>query len=163
MSTDTAPASIDTALNEKVHALLENQIERGWQLGTQVAAYRHGQPLVSTWAGLADVRANLPVKEDTLFSVFSTTKGVGALAIHILADRGLLDYDAPVAKYWPEFAQNGKGNITVAQAMSHQGGVHRVPRPLTIEFATDWEAGLRWIEEMTPAYEPGTKTGYRCV
>ena len=153
----------DAALNDKVQALLQDQIARGTQLGTQVAAYRHGQQLVHTWAGLADIRDTRPVDAKTLFSSFSTTKGVAACAVHILADRGLLEYDAPVAKYWPEFAQNGKAKITVAQAMSHQAGLHRVPRPLTVDFATDWEAGLRWIEELAPAYEPGTKTGYHAV
>lgn len=155
--------AIDKQLNDQVQALLQDQIERGDQLGTQVAAYRNGELLVNTWAGVADARTNEPVTEDTLFSSFSTTKGVGAAAVHILADRGLLDYDDPVEKYWPEFAQNGKANITIAQAMSHQGGLHRLPRPVRTDFAADWEAGLRWIEELAPAYEPGTKTGYHAV
>ncbi len=154
---------INSSLNDKVQQLLQDQIERGDQLGTQVAAYLHGEPLVNTWAGIADTRAMLPVEADTLFSSFSTTKGVGACAVHMLADRGLLDYDDPVAKYWPEFAQNGKANITIAQAMSHQGGLHRLPRPVKVDFVTDWEAGLRWIEDLAPAYEPGTKTGYHAV
>ncbi len=163
MTTETAPSSIDTALNEKVHALLEDQVARGWQIGTQVSAFRHGKEIVNTWTGIADLRAGTPVDEKTLFSVFSTTKGVGAMAIHMLADRGLLNYDDKVAKYWPEFAQNGKADVTIATAMSHQAGLHRLPRPTTIEFASDWEAGLRWIEELAPAYTPGTSTGYHAV
>lgn len=154
---------INSRLNDKVKELLEHQIARGDQLGTQVAAYRNGEQLVHTWAGIADTRSMQQVEPDTLFSSFSTTKGVGACAVHMLADRGLLNYDDPVAKYWPEFAQNGKGNITIAQAMSHQGGLHRLPRPVKVDFVTDWDAGLRWIEELAPAYEPGTKTGYHAV
>lgn len=155
--------TINAALNEKVHALLEDQVARDWQVGTQVSAYRNGEEIVNTFTGIADLRTGTPVDEKTLFSVFSTTKGAGALAIHLLADRGLLRYDDKVSKYWPEFAQNGKEDVTIATAMSHQAGLHRVPRPLTVEFATDWEAGLRWIEEMAPAYPPGTSTGYHAV
>jgi CubicO group peptidase (beta-lactamase class C family) len=150
-------------LNEKVHALLLDQIERGTQLGTQVCAYRHGERIVDTWAGLMGPEDSRPVGPDSLFLSFSTTKGVAATALHILADRGIIDYAAPVAKYWPAFAQNGKGEITVAQAMSHQAGLHALPVPYTLEFVTDWEAGLRWIEQGTPAWPPGTATGYHAM
>jgi CubicO group peptidase (beta-lactamase class C family) len=150
-------------LNQKVHALLLDQIERGTQLGTQVCAYRNGERIVDTWAGVMGPRDDRPVQADSLFSSFSTTKGVAATAVHILADRGIIDYGAPVAQYWPAFAQNGKGAITVAQAMSHQGGLHAVPQPYTLEFVTDWDAGLRWIEEGKPAWEPGTATGYHAL
>jgi CubicO group peptidase (beta-lactamase class C family) len=104
-----------------------------------------------------------PVQADTLFSSFSTTKGVAATALHILADRGLIDYDAPVARYWPAFAANGKGAITVAQAMSHQAGLHAMPDPATIDHLTDWEEGLAWVANGTPAWEPGTATGYHAI
>ncbi len=150
-------------LNEKVHTLLLDQIERGTQLGTQVCAYRNGERIVDTWAGAMGPEEPRLVAADSLFSSFSTTKGVAATAVHILADRGILDYEAPVAKYWPAFAQNGKQDITVAQAMSHQGGLHAVPQPYTVEFVTDWDAGLRWIEEGTPAWTPGTATGYHAL
>jgi CubicO group peptidase (beta-lactamase class C family) len=150
----------DVALTSKVHDLLEQQIAAGRQLGTQAAAYRWGKPIVETFAGQMGPQDSRPVQADSLFSSFSTTKGVAATALHILADRGQIDYDAPVAKYWPEFAANGKGKITVAQAMSHQAGLHRVPVPFTVDFVSDWQAGLDWIANGTPAYEPGTATGY---
>jgi len=156
-------AMVETALNKKVHDLLEDQIARGTQLGTQVCAYRNGKLIVDTWAGAMGPADPRPVSADTLFSSFSTTKGVAATALHILADRGLIDYDAPVARYWPAFGKHGKERITVAQAMSHQAGLHAVPRPLTADFICDWEAGLRWIEQGTPAWEPGTATGYHAI
>jgi len=78
----------------------------------------------------------------------------------MLADRGLIDYDAKVSEYWPEFAGNGKENITVEQALSHQAGLHASPPPYTVERLTDWEGGLRYVEEAAPAYVPGTKVGY---
>ena len=154
---------VESALNAKVHALLLEQIQRGTQLGTQVCAYRNGDVIVDTWAGQMGPADPRPVQADTLFNCFSTTKGVAAAALHILADRGLIDYDAPVTKYWPAFGKNGKEKVTVAQAMSHQAGLHAVPHPLTIEFVQDWDAGLRWIEDGVPAYEPGTDTGYHAL
>lgn len=150
-------------VNQHVQALLQDQIRRGTQIGTQVCAYLGAERVVDTWAGQMGEDDPRPVQADTLFSSFSTTKGVAATALHILADRGLIDYDAPVAKYWPEFARNGKGAITVRQAMSHQAGLHAVPIPLTADFVCDWQAGLDWIANGTPAWEPGTATGYHAL
>lgn len=153
----------DTGLNTKLNQLLQRQIETGDQIGVQVAAFRNGDQIVDVWGGSMGEDDPRPVQRDTLFSSFSTTKGVAATALHILADRGLIDYDAPVARYWPEFAANGKEKITVAQAMSHQAGLHAMPSPATVEFLTDWQAGIDWIANGTPAWEPGTATGYHAI
>lgn len=150
----------ETALNGKVKALLEDQIARGTQLGTQVCVYKDGEMIVDTWAGEMGPEDPRPVQGDTLFNCFSTTKGVAALALHILADRGVIDYQAPVAKYWPEFAANGKGAITVAQAMSHQSGLHTAPPN---EVSLDWDRALDFIANGVPAWEPGTATGYHAL
>lgn len=151
---------INERLNTLVSELLGRQIADGRQLGVQVAAYLHGDLVVDVWAGSVGPGDDRPVQRDTLFSSYSTTKGVAATALHILADRGEIAYEAPVAKYWPAFAQNGKGEMTVAQAMSHQGGLHAMPNPLTVEFLCDWDAGIRWIEDATPAWPPGSAMGY---
>ena len=150
----------NTGLHEKVLDLVQRQIEEGRQLGVQVCAYRYGEPIVEVAAGQMGPDDPRPVQPDTLFSSFSTTKGVAAAALHILADRGLIDYDAPVARYWPAFAAEGKEEVTVAQAMSHQAGLHAMPLPATIEHLLDWEAGLSWVAGGRPAWEPGTATGY---
>ena len=150
-------------LNDTVQRLLKRQVEEGSQIGTQVCAYRNGEVIVDTWAGTMGPEDSRPVQGDTLFSCFSTTKGVAATALHILAEGGLIDYDAPVAKYWPGFAKHGKERLTVAEAMTHQGGLHAVPRPLTVEFVEDWDAAIRWIEDGVPAWEPGTATGYHAL
>ncbi len=155
---------MDERLNEKVHALLLDQIARGSQLGTQVCAYLGGEKIVDTWAGQMGPNDPRPVGPDTLFSSFSTTKGVAATALHILADRGVLEYEQPVARYWEAFGQNGKERVTVAQAMSHQAGLHAMP--MTAEAAApllEWENGLRYIEGGTPAWAPGTATGYHAI
>jgi CubicO group peptidase (beta-lactamase class C family) len=119
--------------------------------------------VVDAWAGQMGPEDSRPVQPDSLFLSFSTTKGVAATALHILADRGVVDYDAPVAKYWPAFAQNGKERLTVAQAVSHQGGLHAMPAPFKTEYVTDWDAGIKRMEEGVPAWEPGTATGYHAV
>src|SRR5262249_39830002 len=128
-----------------------------------VCAYKDGARIVDVWAGEMGPEDPRPVGPDTLFSSFSTTKGVAATALHILADRGLIDYDAPVARYWPAFAANGQERSTVAQAMSHQAGLHALPNPLSFELVGDWERGLEYVANGTPAWEPGTATGYHAL
>ncbi|MBI5949275.1 MAG: beta-lactamase family protein [Chloroflexi bacterium] len=152
-----------TATNRAVQQLIDRQVAEGRQIGVQVCAYKDGRAVVDAWAGTMGPDDARPVTPDALFLSFSTTKGVAATALHILADRGLIDYDAPVAKYWPAFAQNGKGSITVAQAMSHQSGLHAMPDPVKPEHITDWDAGIKRMEEGVPAWEPGTATGYHAV
>ena len=155
--------TISQQLNAKVQALLQKQIADGRQIGVQVSAYQAGEPIVDTWAGAMGPEDPRPVQADTLFNCFSTTKGVAATALHILADRGQIEYEQSVAKYWPEFAANGKGKVTVAQAMSHQAGLHAVPTPLKVSFVSDWQGGLDYIANGIPAWEPGTATGYHAL
>jgi CubicO group peptidase (beta-lactamase class C family) len=151
------------ALDTDVRDIVRRQIDRGEQIGVQVCAYKDGERIVDVCAGTMGPDDPRPVQADTLFSSFSTTKGVAATALHILANRGLIDYEAPVAQYWPAFGVNGKDQVTVAQAMSHQAGLHAVPAPLTADFVTDWEQGLAFIANGTPAWEPGTATGYHAL
>ena len=94
---------MNTTLNAKIQRLLEGAIADGRHRGLQAAAYKDGELIVDAWAGTLGPDDDRPVQADSLFSSYSTTKGVAALALHIVADRGLLDYDAPVAKYWPAF------------------------------------------------------------
>jgi CubicO group peptidase (beta-lactamase class C family) len=143
--------------------LLQQQIAAGSQLGVQVCAYKDGDVVVDCVAGAMGPHDARPVQPDTLFNCFSTTKGVAALAVHMQADRGLLEYEAPVARYWPEFGQAGKENVTVAQAMSHQAGIHYLPDPLPFELVGDWQRGLDYVATAAPAWEPGTATGYHAL
>ena len=96
--------------------------ERG-ELGAAISLTQAGETVVDLWGGIADEASGKPWEKDTLAVVFSTTKGLAAICVHILADRGALSFDAPVAHYWPGFGQNGKDGITVAMALSHQAGV----------------------------------------
>src|ERR1019366_7967304 len=100
---------------------LFNPSSRG---GGALAVRWHGQPVVDVWAGFADRRRSQPWERDTVTICFSTTKGVASTVIHRLADRDLVDYEAPVASYWPEFGVAGKQAITVRELLSHQAGLH---------------------------------------
>ncbi len=128
--------------------------------GASLAVYHRGRLAVDLWGGYRTVEGD-PWTRDTLAMCFSTTKGVAATAAHILADRGLLDYDERVATYWPEFAQNGKQDITVRHVLSHTAGLHRFGT--IIDHGSemlDWQHMTRALEEAAPAYPPGTAVGY---
>lgn len=137
-------------------------VATGPEAGLQVAAWHKGELVVDAWAGL-DCITGKPVDGDTLFVTFSTSKGITATVVHMLAERGLIDYDAPVARYWPAFAQNGKGDITVRQVMAHTAGVPHLPIDVAPEDVLDWDKQVKWIEAATPLWEPGTQTGYHAV
>jgi CubicO group peptidase (beta-lactamase class C family) len=149
-------------LNEKVKNLIDQQISDKRQIGVQVCAYQYGEKIIDTWAGTMGPNDSRPIQKDSLFCSASTTKGVTSTALHILADKKILDYDDPVTKYWPEFGKHGKDKITIAQAFSHQTGVYRRPKDSDFDI-TDWESGIKYIENSKPAFEPGTKTAYQAL
>lgn len=125
-----------------------------------MCVYHHGVPVVDAWGGCRD-REGAPWTGDTLAPSFSTTKGVASTLVHVMVDRGLLDYDARVADYWPTFAQAGKERITVRQILAHQSGLYHIRRMIDrAERMLDWEYMVRAIERATPVHEPGTRTGY---
>jgi len=143
-----------------VGSLLEKLVSGGEELGLQVAAYHNGRLVVDAWAGLADAATGRAVDGDTLFTVFSTTKGIVYTAIHMLAERGLLDYDDPVSRYWPAFAARGKGSVTIRQVLDHSAGVPQMPEGATPEDICDWDRICAAIAELPLLWEPGTRTGY---
>jgi CubicO group peptidase (beta-lactamase class C family) len=128
-------------------------------VGAAFSVYHRGEKVVDLWGGLADVETQRPWAEDTLQLVFSSTKGATAICANLLAQRGELDLDAPVVKYWPEFGAAGKENIPVRYLLSHQVGLPWIP-PLTHEESLTWEAPIKALEAQPTAWEPGTKHGY---
>lgn len=148
-------------LNDAVQHLLDELVESGEELGLQVATYVDGRLAVDAWAGVADVTTGRPVDGDTLFTSWSTTKGWVATCLHILADRGRVDYDAPVATYWPEFAANGKQTVTVRHILAHTAGLPLMPDPVTPALMCDWDAMCAGLAAMPPLWTPGTQTGYQ--
>jgi len=133
------------------------------ELGAGVAVVLDGQTVVDLWGGHADVGRTRPWRHDTLVHVYSTTKGVVALAAHLLADRGLLDLDAPVARYWPEFAAAGKGAVPVHHLLSHRVGLPAVRSPLPPGALFDWPVMTAALAAETPWWEPGTRFGYHIL
>lgn len=148
---------------EPVRTLLEQQVANGDHIGYGVCVYHHGKKVADLWGGFADQDAERPWQHDTMAVCFSTTKGLTATCLHILADRGLVDYQAPVAKYWPEFAQAGKEKITVYHLLTHQAGLAPVPGELSGTDLYDWGLVIKGIETQEPAWEPGTESGYHAV
>ncbi len=130
--------SIGYTANRAVQAALERAIADKGEVGIQVAAYLGEELVVDCWAGLADRETGRAVDGDTLFNVFSVSKAIVSTAVRVQAEKGLVDYDRPIADYWPEFAQNGKGDITVRDALNHHTGTPQMPLG-TPETICDWE------------------------
>ena len=131
--------------------------------GASLAVYHRGRLVVDLWGGVRTGGGD-PWGRDTLAMCWSTTKGVVATCAHVLADRGQLDYDERVATYWPEFAQNGKGDITVRQVLSHSAGLHRFGT--IIDHGSkilDWDHMADALARAKPAYQPGTSVGYHVM
>lgn len=130
--------------------------------GASVCVYHRGEVVVDLYGGVRD--GDTPWDADTLAMCFSTTKGVASTAVHICAERGLIDYDAPVCEYWPEFAQNGKDRILVRHLMSHSAGLHGLRRIIDhADTMLDWDAMVEALAAAKAAYEPGTKAGYHAL
>jgi len=136
--------------------------ERG-EVGASVCVTLHGETVVDLWGGKARVDTETPWTEETVSIVFSSTKGATALCAHMLASRGQLDLDAPVATYWPEFAQAGKAHIPVKMLLNHQAGLPAVRVPLPQGAYADWELMVNALAKEEPFWEPGTRNGYHAL
>ncbi|MEW2288130.1 serine hydrolase domain-containing protein [Streptomyces sp. NPDC047841] len=143
-------------------AFAENFRARG-ELGAAVAVTVAGETVVDLWGGWADADRTRPWARDTVVNVWSTTKGPVALCAHILADRGLLDLDAPVAAYWPEFAAEGKDKVLVRHLLSHRAGLSGLREPHTLEDLYDWDLTTARLAATAPWWEPGTRSGYHAL
>ncbi|MBI3329675.1 MAG: beta-lactamase family protein [Nitrospinae bacterium] len=146
--------------NRVVREAVDAAIREGGEIGLQVAAYVDGEPVVDVWGGLADETTGQKVNGDTLFPVFSVTKAVTATALHIQAERGLVDYDTPIAHYWPEFGAQGKDKGTVRDALTHRIGIPQMPAGVTPELMCDWDWMVQRLADMKPLFEPGTRSAY---
>ncbi|WP_315832252.1 serine hydrolase domain-containing protein [Bradyrhizobium prioriisuperbiae] len=132
----------------------------GEELGASFCATVEGETVVDLWGGFPDEAKTRPWTRDTIVNVYSTTKTMTALTALLLADRGELDVAAPVARYWPEFAANGKERITVAQLMSHSSGLSGWRPAIGGEDFYDWDQVTAKLAAQAPLWEPGTASGY---
>ncbi len=147
-------------VTEKVQTLMGKRSAKG---GMAVAVYHRGELVVDAWTGVRDT-AGTPWSRETMSMSFSTTKGVVATIVHRLVDQGLLDYDAPVVTYWPEFSSGGKDAITLRHLLTHQAALHDV-RGLaeSTETLLDWDAMTKLLADAAPAWEVGTRSGYHAL
>jgi CubicO group peptidase (beta-lactamase class C family) len=146
-----------------VRAAFEANLASGAEVGAAFCATLEGETVVDLWGGFADAAGTQPWEEDTIVNVYSTTKTMTALTALILADRGELDFDAPVARYWPEFAANGKERVKVSHLMSHAAGLSGWKQPITTEDLYDWEKVTALLAAQAPYWEPGTASGYHAL
>jgi CubicO group peptidase (beta-lactamase class C family) len=147
----------------KVRTTLEGLVKSGPEIGLQVAAYLNGKLVVDAWAGLADDAKKTQVNGDTMFMLSSTTKGVTATCMHVLAEKHKLDYDMPIVKVWPEFGGHGKDKATLRHALSHQTGVPQTPVGYTPDWLADWDKMCRGIADLTPMFPIGERTAYHSL
>ena len=152
-----------TKVNDAVQETIGQLVADGKEIGIQVSAWLGEEQIVDCWSGLADATTGQAVDADTLFNVYSVTKAVSATAMHMQVERGLVEYDAPVATYWPEFAAAGKGDVTVRHVLSHTSGVLRMPPDVTPELMTNWDWMCRRIAEMEGVYPAGSRSSYQSM
>jgi len=141
-------------------------VREGAEIGAGFAVFHRGRCVIDLWGGRADVARGQPWVRDTRIVVFSATKGLAAMALALLADRGQLAWDTPVATYWPGFAANGKQAISVRTLVNHRAGLVGLDEPLTMDDCVVPERRarlLRALEDQRPAWEPGTSQGYHAL
>ena len=159
MAENTIHGFVDERFGGVRDAFREN-LESGADVGASCCVTVEGETVADLWGGFADAARTRPWERNTIANVFSTTKTMTALTALLLADRGELDFDAPVAKYWPEFAASGKEHVKVSHLMSHSSGLSGWREPLKTEDLYDWEKMTRLLAAQAPLWEPGTASGY---
>jgi CubicO group peptidase (beta-lactamase class C family) len=147
----------------RVAEALARSLDDGLDVGASVAVVLDGEVVVDIWGGKKDLTDGGAWDRDTIVNVFSTTKTMTALCALILADRGELDFHAPVARYWPEFAQAGKERIEVREVLGHTSGLSGWEQPLAPEELADWDRCTSLLAAQAPWWEPGTESGYHAV
>lgn len=148
---------------DHLHEVFSANLASGQELGAAVAVNLDGETVVDLWGGHRNAAKTLPWEKDTIVNVWSTTKEITALAVLMCVDRGLIDLDAPVATYWPEFAQNGKEAIAVRHIMGHTSGVSGWDQPFRLRDMYDWEMSTSLLAAQAPWWQPGSASGYHAL
>jgi CubicO group peptidase (beta-lactamase class C family) len=147
----------------RVREVFEQFLTDGTDIGGSVAAFVDGEPVIDLWGGYFDDSFTRPWSEHTITNTFSSTKTMTALCALLLADRGQLDLDAPVAEYWPEFAAGGKESVKVRHLLGHTSGVAGWTQPMSVHAICDVETSTALLAQQEPWWEPGTASGYHCM
>jgi CubicO group peptidase (beta-lactamase class C family) len=148
---------------QRVKDAFAQSVEKGLEIGASAAVVLDGKPVVDLWGGHMDKERTRPWTRDTIANVYSTTKGLTAICAHRLIDKGQLELDAPVARYWPEFAQGGKEKLPVRFLLSHRAGLAAVRKPLDVDDLFKWDVMCAALAVQEPWWVPGTKHGYHAI
>jgi CubicO group peptidase (beta-lactamase class C family) len=148
---------------ERVKDVFAANFKEHGEVGAACSVYHHGEKVVDLWGGVADEETGRQWAQDSLVLVASSTKGATAICANLLAQRGELDVDAPVARYWPEFAAAGKQDVPVRYLLSHQVGLPVLDEPLTAEEYISWEPPVKALAAQRPVWEPGSAHGYHAM
>jgi CubicO group peptidase (beta-lactamase class C family) len=148
---------------EAVREAFERNLAEHGEVGASVCVTQGGDTVVDLWGGVGDPETGAAWEKDTISLVWSSGKGAVGLSAHVLATRGQLDLDAPVATYWPEFAANGKEGITIRHLLTHQAGLAALTEPLPEGGMCDWDLVVDRLAEQAPMWAPGTTHGYHAL
>jgi CubicO group peptidase (beta-lactamase class C family) len=162
VTTTSIDGACDARFEPVRRAFAENFATRD-EIGAAVAVTLHNQPVVDLWGGSADLEKTRPWQRDTIVNVYSTTKAMTAICALRLVDQGKLDLDAPVARYWPEFAQAGKADLPVRWLLSHRSGLAAIAREMPPEALYEWDTLAAALAEQAPWWTPGEHHGYHAV
>lgn len=160
MSNDPTVSGTNTRQFSGVRDVLASLLSDGREVGCAVCVYADGQKVVDLWGGVADPKAGKPWSRDTIVSTFSVSKALISTMGHMLVDRGVIDLDEPVAKYWPEFGQNGKEGILARHLLDHRCAISYVDRRLEPGDLYNWDLMIEAIEQTKPNWEPGVHPVY---
>ena len=147
----------------RMEEVVQAAVKSGRERGVQVAAYLAGQLVVDVCAGVADPATGRKVDRETLFPVYSVSKGIASTMLHMFVERGKISYDTPVAAVWPEFAAHGKGNVLVRHVLAHAAGLHLMPAGLKHADLLNWGKVCAAIADLAPVAAPGAETMYHAV
>lgn len=148
---------------EAVRTAFAENFTRRREIGAACCVYCRGEKVVDLWGGVKNKATGEPWESDTKALVYSATKGMAAMTLAIANSRGWLNYDEHVCKYWPEFAQNGKGEITVRQLLAHQAGLFALDQPIDRDLLTDPDRLADILARQKPAWKPGTRQAYHAI
>jgi CubicO group peptidase (beta-lactamase class C family) len=148
---------------EAVREAFAENFESRNELGAACCIYHHGEKAVDLWGGIRNESTGAPWEEDTMVVVWSTTKGLAGLAMALAHSQGLFDYDERVTEYWPEFAQQGKNEITIRTLLAHQAGLFAFDELADRDTIADLDRLARVLAKQKPAYEPGTRADYHAL
>ena len=166
MTTEIDGVSVQGNFDERFAPTMSqfaSHIATGRDVGASFALSVDGEMVVDVWAGSQDEAGEIPWKEDTIINVYSSTKTVSFLCALVAADRGLIDFDAPVGNYWPEFIANGKEGVLVWHLMNHAAGLPGLDRPVSLEEMCDWDTITGMLAEQAPWWEPSSANGYHAM